>query len=393
MDLASYHAQGRHKDPREAVLSASMLIRGFHGANHPDATLQAIVGEPFAPTFYTLSGTFLHMMLLEGLEPVRQAPYDFTYAAKGGPKRFTIGETWWFGDWMIPPKNIAPANHNEGKGQRAELAVSSKSADLKLLDEPSLSDVYRAFAEAREAAEWLRGRVVEMEPIVTDPGSLCGLCDSTAGCAHPRTRCEKCSAAGLAENMEGHDCHSVSAQHARYLLTEAPGDVEQSYFGEWCGIKVRARPDKVLSEDGGLLNLKRTYKAAPSQFWKEADRAGWWVAEAFYEMVMDEGRAEKIPEWPGRPWVICAIAPRTKTEPPQAYTYPCPENRQHEARRLLAEYLGRHKACLDTGRWERFEETLAEQPSPGGLYDWRVDYDMIEHAGAEESVPWEGDEE
>lgn len=51
-----------------------------------------------------------------------------------------------------------------------------------------------------------KGRVVPCSPDVTPKGRSCGLCDSTAGCSHPRSRCTRCDAYGLAENMVRHEC-------------------------------------------------------------------------------------------------------------------------------------------------------------------------------------------
>lgn len=48
--------------------------------------------------------------------------------------------------------------------------------------------------------------LVPWEPITTATGSLCMLCDSTAGCSHPTTRCRRCGVVGLAENMTNHRC-------------------------------------------------------------------------------------------------------------------------------------------------------------------------------------------
>jgi hypothetical protein len=39
-----------------------------------------------------------------------------------------------------------------------------------------------------------------IEPLRTPQGSLCGTCDSTAGCSHARFECSRCGRTGLAEN-------------------------------------------------------------------------------------------------------------------------------------------------------------------------------------------------
>jgi len=44
------------------------------------------------------------------------------------------------------------------------------------------------------------------QPITNEPGSMCGLCDSAAGCSHPTLVCDQCETFGLAENMDGHQC-------------------------------------------------------------------------------------------------------------------------------------------------------------------------------------------
>lgn len=52
--------------------------------------------------------------------------------------------------------------------------------------------------------EWVR-----IAPDVALPGSLCGLCDSTAGCTHPRVKCAACGHKGLEENWP-FDCCNVA---------------------------------------------------------------------------------------------------------------------------------------------------------------------------------------
>lgn len=67
--------------------------------------------------------------------------------------------------------------------------------------------------EVGEEGTRLAGRkaeLVEAKPYATDPGRLCFLCDSSAGCSHPQLRCARCDKVGLAENMNGrverHEC-------------------------------------------------------------------------------------------------------------------------------------------------------------------------------------------
>ena len=61
------------------------------------------------------------------------------------------------------------------------------------------------------------GPFVDADPVVTAPGDLCGLCDSSFGCSHPTMRCLGCWKEGLAENMtaERHSCRPDSVAWVR----------------------------------------------------------------------------------------------------------------------------------------------------------------------------------
>ena len=106
---------------------------------------------------------------------------------------------------------------------------------------------------------------------------------------------------------------------------------------------------------------------------------------------MNKGsQGEEWCEGQNRDWVIVALSPRAKSDPSQAYVYPCPENRQRLARQQITEMMGNFERCLESGRWETYADQLAEQPAPSSVYDWRADYVQheIEMNAKPEDVPW-----
>jgi len=54
-------------------------------------------------------------------------------------------------------------------------------------------------------------RYTNLPPDATPTGSLCMLCDSMSGCAHPRVKCAGCGTAGLKENWPFRCCNVSEA--------------------------------------------------------------------------------------------------------------------------------------------------------------------------------------
>lgn len=345
LSLKEYHALGRASDPKDSVLSASTLLAGFNpnprSGAHPAATLAAITGEPSAPTFDMMAGTFLHLLLLDGLEPVPVDPKVATWTAKGLGKggnlerEVSIEGTCRLGSYLIGPPAVLPSNHLAGGEQRRALLQLSGELDLELagcpsgpLDTEQITAARRAFDEALATAGWLSG-------------GLKGPWPSNY----------------FSEHLP------PSAANAYHLLCEAPGEVEQVYRARWDEIDIRARPDKTL-EDATILDLKRVdrrFLTPPDRFWHVADERGYWTQLGYYEMVM---WATGNNDLDARPWKIVAVSPATKTTPPAAFTYPCGSARQAKAREQVRGMMARYAECLESDRWETAEEQEAEQTDP-----------------------------
>lgn len=69
--------------------------------------------------------------------------------------------------------------------------------------------------EAMLRLEWVR-----IAPDTTPPGSLCMLCDSMAGCSHPRVRCAACGTEGLKENWPFRCCNVTDIPAATAAKTK-----------------------------------------------------------------------------------------------------------------------------------------------------------------------------
>src|ERR1019366_10805266 len=70
-------------------------------------------------------------------------------------------------------------------------------------------------------------------------------------------------------------------------LLRAKGRMEVSIFDEWGGVPVRARLDK-LTDEGAIIDLKKTVSAKPRDFIRQICYLGYAVQAAFYTRMLGD---------------------------------------------------------------------------------------------------------
>jgi hypothetical protein len=88
----------------------------------------------------------------------------------------------------------------------------------------------------RKAAQKKR-TLVPTEPFKNFKGHLCGLCDGTSEHEHPRLKCSKCGAEGLAENMDKHVCQGKPLKQV--FVEEANAKLAERFPGEYSELNQR----------------------------------------------------------------------------------------------------------------------------------------------------------
>ena len=135
-------------------------------------------------------------------------------------------------------------HHQEAAMQPPEVIPGSTDPHCPecphLLDDHGLHgcldpDCYCELAEgSTERSGSTEPRFEVADPVVTPRGSMCGLCDSMAGCSHPELRCVACGGVGLAENMpKMHTAEACSAQRRRGSWVAAMKSSDEDAERHW----------------------------------------------------------------------------------------------------------------------------------------------------------------
>lgn len=153
------------------------------------------------------------------------------------------------------------------------------------------------------------------------------------------------TAYAMAEALKNHPIASK-------LLTN--GKAERSFFTEFCGVKIKCRPDW-LRNDGIVVDLKSTQNASPDKFPKSAydfryHVQAWWYLNALRTVGIEATdfmfiAVENIP-----PYHVCVFAA-------DDIMLALGEN---DAKADLAVY----KKCLESGNWHGYEEKIHSLSPP-----------------------------
>lgn len=336
MKNRDYHDLGYGPDPAKVTYGSSMLHRGFsrHGDRNPrDLLRQITTWDADRKKSYDMQmGSVVNLLLLER-EEVRSLPPLEWFAelgAQGRRHHLKLPQIHRIGDYLIEP---AP--------EALEMALKGMNPSIKPVPATSATSLL-----GREQKRALEATAEE------------------TGCEFIERRAweDGCALAYWLSLEENREYLPASAQEARHLLIEAPGVREEAVFVEVGGLKLKAKPDALLDVNGEIVELKRTRHLRGRRFRNEFERE-WRMRMAFTEMVLHLAGG---PEH--RPWVVVTMYDKPVA---RAYVHPISPEQQEAGRVELHRALADLRLCLETGRWEAWDERHARQ-TPQGVYAWPV---------------------
>lgn len=143
--------------------------------------------------------------------------------------------------------------------------------------------------------------------------------------------------------------HSIAKK-----LLEAKGDTEISLFWERNGVKLKARPDKIV--DDILIDLKTTTNASPDEFYKNANKYGYEMQAFNYLDGYENCYGKKASGF---------IFITVEKDPPYAVcVYKASENFLRIGKIEVDACIDKFAECEKENKWEGYPEIIYELDVP-----------------------------